>query len=160
MIIVASVSCIYGIGNPEEFKKSVISLKKGEVISRNKLLLQFVENLYSRSDETFERGNFRVRGDTVDLYLAYTDYAIRFEFWGDEIESISTINPETGKEIEVLEDILIYPANLFVSSPENTQEGLMIRIGLNTLNHFFNSLRLVSCRLIFRNEFKLHCTQK
>jgi len=124
VIIVASVSCIYGIGNPEEFKKSVISLKKGEVISRNKLLLQFVENLYSRSDETFERGNFRVRGDTVDLYLAYTDYAIRFEFWGDEIESISTINPETGKEIEVLEDILIYPANLFVSSPENTQEAI------------------------------------
>ena len=124
VIIVASVSCIYGIGNPEEFKKSVISLKKGEVISRNKLLLQFVENLYSRSDETFERGNFRVRGDTVDLYLAYTDYAIRFDFWGDEIESISTINPETGKEIEVLEDILIYPANLFVSSPENTQEAI------------------------------------
>jgi len=124
VIIVASVSCIYGIGNPEEFKKSVISLKKGEVISRNKLLLKFVENLYSRSDESFERGNFRVRGDTVDLYLAYTDYAIRFEFWGDEIESISTINPETGKEIEVLEDILIYPANLFVSSPENTQEAI------------------------------------
>ena len=124
VIIVASVSCIYGIGNPAEFKKSIISLKTGQVISRNKLLLQFVENLYSRSDESFERGNFRVRGDTIDLYLAYTDYALRIEFWGDEIETISTINPETGKEIEILEDILIYPANLFVSSPNNTREAI------------------------------------
>lgn len=125
IIIVASVSCIYGIGNPSEFKKSIITLKKGEEISRNKLLLKFVGNLYSRSDEAFERGNFRVRGDTIDLYLAYTDYAIRFEFWGDEIENISTINPETGKTIEDLEDILIYPANLFVSSPENTHQAII-----------------------------------
>ena len=125
VIIVASVSCIYGIGNPSEFKKSIITLKKGEEISRNKLLLKFVGNLYSRSDEAFERGNFRVRGDTIDLYLAYTDYAIRFEFWGDEIENISTINPETGKTIEGLEDILIYPANLFVSSPENTHQAII-----------------------------------
>ena len=124
VIIVASVSCIYGIGNPAEFKKSIISLKKGELISRNKLLLKFVENLYSRSDENFERGNFRVRGDIVDLYLAYTDYALRIELWGDEIENISTINPETGEELEVLEDILIYPANLFVSSPENTNQSI------------------------------------
>ena len=125
VIIVASVSCIYGIGNPSEFKKSIITLKKGEDISRNKLLLKFVGNLYSRSDEVFERGNFRVRGDTIDLYLAYTDYAIRFEFWGDEIENISTINPETGKTIDNLEDILIYPANLFVSSPENTHQAII-----------------------------------
>ena len=124
VIIVASVSCIYCIGNPSEFKKSIISIKKGEVISRNKLLLKFVENLYSRSDEVFERGNFRVRGDIVDLYLAYTDYAIRIEFWGDEIENISSINPETGKEIEALEDLLIYPANLFVSSPANTHQAI------------------------------------
>ena len=125
IIIVASVSCIYGIGNPSEFKKSIITLKKGENISRNKLLLKFVGNLYSRSDEVFERGNFRVRGDTIDLYLAYTDYAIRFEFWGDEIENISTIDPETGKTIDNLEDILIYPANLFVSSPENTHQAII-----------------------------------
>lgn len=125
VIIVASVSCIYGIGNPSEFKKSIISLKKGETISRNKLLLKFVENLYSRSDELFERGNFRVRGDTIDLYLAYTDYAIRFEFWGDEIENISTVTPETGQTIEDLDDILIYPANLFVSSPENTHQAII-----------------------------------
>ncbi|MDB4340161.1 excinuclease ABC subunit UvrB [Crocinitomicaceae bacterium] len=125
VIIVASVSCIYGIGNPSEFKKSIITLKKGEDISRNKLLLKFVGNLYSRSDEVFERGNFRVRGDTIDLYLAYTDYAIRFEFWGDEIENISTIDPETGKTIDNLEDILIYPANLFVSSPENTHQAII-----------------------------------
>ena len=124
VIVVASVSCIYGIGNPVEFKNSIIQIKKGEVIPRNKLLMKFVTNLYSRSDEFFERGTFRVRGDTVDLFLAYTDYAIRFEFWGDEIENISSIDPENGSEIESLEDILIYPANLFVSSPENTQTAI------------------------------------
>ncbi len=124
VIVVASVSCIYGIGNPVEFKNSIIQVKKGEVIPRNKLLMKFVTNLYSRSDEFFERGTFRVRGDTVDLFLAYTDYAIRFEFWGDEIENISSIDPENGSEIESLEDILIYPANLFVSSPENTQTAI------------------------------------
>ena len=124
VIVVASVSCIYGIGNPIEFKNSIIQIKKGEVIPRNKLLMKFVTNLYSRSDEFFERGTFRVRGDTVDLFLAYTDYAIRFEFWGDEIENISSIDPESGEEIEQLDDILIYPANLFVSSPENTQTAI------------------------------------
>jgi excinuclease ABC subunit B len=124
VIVVASVSCIYGIGNPIEFKNSIIQIKKGEVIPRNKLLMKFVTNLYSRSDEFFERGTFRVRGDTVDLFLAYTDYAIRFEFWGDEIENISSIDPDSGEEIEQLDDILIYPANLFVSSPENTQTAI------------------------------------
>ena len=86
VIVVASVSCIYGIGNPTEFKKSILGVKKGESLPRNKLLMKFVANLYSRAGEYFERGTFRVKGDTVDLYLAYTDYAIRFEFWGDEIE--------------------------------------------------------------------------
>jgi len=124
VIVVASVSCIYGIGNPTEFKNSIINIKKGEVIPRNKLLMKFVTNLYSRSDEFFERGTFRVRGDTVDLFLAYADYAIRFEFWGDEIENISSIDPESGEEIEQLDDLLIYPANLFVSSPENTQTAI------------------------------------
>ena len=124
VIVVASVSCIYGIGNPTEFKNSIIKIKKGEVIPRNKLLMKFVTNLYSRSDEFFERGTFRVRGDTVDLFLAYTDYAIRFDFWGDEIENISSIDPESGEEIEQLDDLLIYPANLFVSSPENTQTAI------------------------------------
>ena len=125
VIVVASVSCIYGIGNPSEFKNSIIEIKKGDLIPRNKLLMKFVTNLYSRSDEFFERGTFRVRGDTVDLFLAYTDYAIRFEFWGDEIENISSIDPESGSEIETLEDLLIYPANLFVSSPENTQTAII-----------------------------------
>lgn len=124
VIVVASVSCIYGIGNPSEFKNSIIEVSTNNIIPRNKLLMKFVTNLYSRSDEYFERGTFRVRGDTVDLFLAYTDYAIRFEFWGDEIEKISSINPETGEEIEVMTDILIYPANLFVSSPENTQTAI------------------------------------
>ena len=124
VIVVASVSCIYGIGNPSEFKNSIIEVSTNNIIPRNKLLMKFVTNLYSRSDEYLERGTFRVRGDTVDLFLAYADYAIRFEFWGDEIEKISSINQETGEEIEVITDILIYPANLFVSSPENTQTAI------------------------------------
>jgi len=124
VIVIASVSCIYGIGNPTEFAKSIIHLKKGDTISRNKFLFRLVENLYSRCINEFDRGMFRVKGDTVDIYLAYADYAVRFEFWGDEIEKISTINPEDNSKIDVLEEISIYPANIFVSSPETTKSAI------------------------------------
>ncbi|MFN5984587.1 MAG: excinuclease ABC subunit UvrB [Fluviicola sp.] len=124
VIVVASVSCIYGIGNPNEFSKSIISITTGETISRNKFLLRLVENLYSRTETEFKRGNFRVKGDTVDIFLAYSDYALRIEFWGDEIEAIRTIDPETSKEIESFSEINIYPANIFVSSPENTRQAI------------------------------------
>lgn len=124
VIVVASVSCIYGIGNPNEFSKSIISINVGETISRNKFLLRLVENLYSRTETEFKRGNFRVKGDTVDIFLAYSDYALRIEFWGDEIEAIRTIDPETSKEIESFSEINIYPANIFVSSPENTRQAI------------------------------------
>lgn len=124
VIVVASVSCIYGIGNPNEFSKSIISITLGETISRNKFLLRLVENLYSRTETEFKRGNFRVKGDTVDIFLAYSDYALRIEFWGDEIEAIRTIDPETSKEIESFSEINIYPANIFVSSPENTRQAI------------------------------------
>lgn len=124
VIVIASVSCIYGIGNPTEFANSIIHLKTGDTISRNKFLFKLVENLYSRCINEFERGMFRVKGDTVDIYLAYADYAVRFEFWGDDIESISTINPEDNSRIEVLEEISIYPANIFVSSPETTKSAI------------------------------------
>lgn len=124
VIVVASVSCIYGIGNPNEFSKSIIEIKVGETISRNKFLLRLVENLYSRTETEFKRGNFRVKGDTVDIFLAYSDYALRIEFWGDEIEAIRTIDPETSKEIESFSEINIYPANIFVSSPENTRQAI------------------------------------
>ena len=124
VIVVASVSCIYGIGNPKEFEGSIIHIKKGQLISRNKFLYRLVETLYSRSIQEFSRGTFRVKGDTVDVYLAYTDYAIRFEFWGDEIESISSINPISNDVIESLEDISIYPANMFVTNPEKTKTAV------------------------------------
>jgi excinuclease ABC subunit B len=124
VIVVASVSCIYGIGNPQEFEKSIIHIKKGDTISRNKFLFQLVENLYSRANQEFERGTFRVKGDTVDIYLAYADYAVRIEFWGDDIESISTIDPKYNTTIEHFEDMSIYPANIFVTSSETTKKAV------------------------------------
>ncbi len=124
VIVVASVSCIYGIGNPQEFKKSIIHIKKGDTISRNKFLFQLVENIYSRANQEFERGTFRVKGDTIDIYLAYADYAVRIEFWGDDIESISTIDPKYNTTIEHFEDISIYPANIFVTSSETTKKAV------------------------------------
>jgi len=124
VIVIASVSCIYGIGNPNEFAKSIIDIKKGQIISRNQFLLRLVENLYSRTEIDIQRGNFRVKGDTVDIYLAYADYILRIEFWGDEIESIRAIDPETSNVIDTYEEINIYPANIFVSSPENTRRAI------------------------------------
>lgn len=124
VIVVASVSCIYGIGNPDEFADSIIHIKKGDVISRNKFLFKLVENLYSRANADFERGMFRVKGDTIDINLAYADHALRIEFWGDEIEGISSIDPETTDRIESFDDISIYPANIFVTSPETTKRAV------------------------------------
>jgi excinuclease ABC subunit B len=124
VIVIASVSCIYGIGNPNEFANSIIGVRVGQHISRNKFLLRLVENLYSRTEAEFKRRTFRVKGDTIDIYLAYTDYALRIEFWGDEIERIRTIDPETSSELEAFQEINIYPANIFVSSPENTRRAI------------------------------------
>lgn len=124
VIVVSSVSCIYGIGNPNEFEKSILHIRKGQKISRNKFLMRLVENLYSRAGDEFKRGTFRVKGDTIDLFLAYADYAVRFEFWGDEIEKIVSVDPESLEKLDVYEEIAIYPANIFVSSPENTHRAI------------------------------------
>jgi excinuclease ABC subunit B len=124
VIVVASVSCIYGIGNPTEFKNSILHLQVGETVVRNKFLFRLVENLYQRASNDFERGQFRVSGDTVDIFLAYADYALRISFWGDEIEKIAAIDPETGKQLEQFQQIDIFPANLFVSSPDNTRQAI------------------------------------
>lgn len=124
VIVVSSVSCIYGIGNPNEFANSIIHIKKNERISRNKFLLRLVENLYSRSTDEFKRGTFRVKGDVIDIFLAYADYAIRIEFWGDDIEGIYAIDPMQNSKIEAYEEINIYPANIFVSSPETTRKAI------------------------------------
>lgn len=115
IIVIASVSCIYGIGNPEEFGKNVIKLKTGEFVARNKLLFALVDILYNRTEVEFKRGTFRVKGDTVDVFLAYADYAIRIYFFGDEIESIQRIDPVSGKKISDELVVTIFPANLFVT---------------------------------------------
>ncbi|QNF33169.1 excinuclease ABC subunit UvrB [Adhaeribacter swui] len=124
IIVVASVSCIYGIGNPEEFGKNVIYLQPGRKFSRNQLLYQFVQILYSRTEVEFTRGTFRVKGDTVDIFPAYADYAYRIYFFGDEIESIQRIDPASGKKIAEEDQIALYPANLFVTGQDVMQQAI------------------------------------
>ena len=124
IIVVCSVSCIYGIGNPEEFSNNVIEITKGQVVSRNKLLNQFVTSLYSRSENQFERGNFKVKGDTIDIFPAYADIAYRIHFWGDEIEDIESIDPANGKRIERFDYLKIYPATIFVASKDKIQSAI------------------------------------
>jgi excinuclease ABC subunit B len=118
VVVVASVSCIYGIGNPEEFGKSVIRLQEGDRLPLSQLLYAFVESLYSRAGAEFKHGTFRVKGDTVDIFPAYADFAYRIYFWGDELEKIQRIDPASGKKLSDERIISIYPANLFVTSKE------------------------------------------
>jgi excinuclease ABC subunit B len=124
VIVIASISCIYGIGNPVEFHKSVIPLKVGDKISRNQLLLRLVESLYSRTRAEFSRSTFRVQGDTVDVYLAYADHALRISFWGDEIEALTAIDPQTSQKQLDFEEVNIYPANLFVTGKDTLHEAI------------------------------------
>jgi excinuclease ABC subunit B len=124
VIVIASISCIYGIGNPVEFHKSLIPLKVGQKWGRNAFLHTLVSSLYSRTRAEFKRGTFRVQGDTIDVYLAYADHALRIQFWGDEIEQLETINPETGESLMAFDDIVIYPANLFVASKSTTDQAV------------------------------------
>ena len=124
VLVVASVSCIYGIGNPEEFGKNRIELGVGEIIPRNKLLFALVDVLYSRTEVEFKRGNFRVKGDTVDIFLAYADYAVRIYFFGDAIEAIQSIDPTSGKKISDEKRITIFPANLFVTGKDSLHQAI------------------------------------
>jgi excinuclease ABC subunit B len=158
VIVVASVSCIYGIGNPEEFGKNVIKLTAGETIARNRLLFALVDILYSRTEAEFKRGTFRVKGDTVDIFLAYADYAIRIYFWGDEIESIHRIDPQSGKKLSDEKVVTIFPANLFVTGKDSLQQAIheiqddmVAQVGM-----FESELRhLEAKRLKERTEFDL-----
>ena len=124
IIVVSSVSCIYGIGNPEEFAKNVLDLKAGEEIPRTKFLNNLATILYSRTEAEFSRGNFRVKGDTIDVFPAYADYAFRFHFWGDEIDEIESFDPDTGEVLETFQEIKLYPANLFVTGKERLQSAI------------------------------------
>ena len=118
VIVVSSVSCIYGIGNPEEFSKNVIELKQGQNLNRQELLLALVSSLYSRTETQLERGQFRVKGDCVDIFPAYSDFGLRILFWDDEIEYLESFDPITGKKIDQFEYLKIYPANIFVTSKD------------------------------------------
>lgn len=158
VIIVASVSCIYGIGNPEEFGKNVVKLAEGDIISRNKLLFSLVDILYSRTEAEFKRGNFRVKGDTVDIFVAYADFAYRVFFWGDEIEAIQRIDPLTGKKIADEKMVTIFPANLFVTGKDvlhqaihEIQDDLVAQI-----KYFENDNRVLEAKRIKeRTEFDM-----
>ncbi len=127
IIVVASVSCIYGLGNPSEFKKGIIRLKKGEAKSRQRLLHQLVDATYSRTTAEFKRGNFRVQGDTVDIFLPYADYCYRVIFFGDEIENIESFDPDTGKKMGESETAAIFPASIYIA-PRDKFNDIMYEI--------------------------------
>lgn len=124
IIVVSSVSCIYGIGNPDDFYSNTISVEVGQKISRNVFLRKLVDSMYSRNDSDFNRGNFRVGGDTVDVFLAYSDYAYRFHFWGEEIEEIESMDPYTGKALQKYQNVQVFPANIFVTTKYRMQNAL------------------------------------
>jgi excinuclease ABC subunit B len=124
VIVVSSVSCIYGIGNPSDFYKGVIRINVGEVVSRNQFLFKLVESLYSRTELLLERGQFRVKGDTIDIQLPYTDHAVRIIFWGDEIESIETFDPINNTIIEKFDTFQIFPANIFVTNKDSIKDAI------------------------------------
>ena len=124
VIVVASVSCIYGIGNPEEFAKNVIRIQEGDRIPRNQLLFKLVDILYSRTHQDLTHGTFRVKGDTVDIFVAYADWGYRIFFWGDEIEAIQRIDPQSGKKLNDEKIISIFPANLFVTGRDTIQTAI------------------------------------
>lgn len=138
VIVVSSVSCIYGMGNPTDFKENIIAVEKGQRISRNKLLHRLVGALYSRTTGEFNRGNFRVKGDTLDIRLPYAEYSLRIEFFGDEIEAIQTFDQNNNSSIKAFEAFTIYPANLFVTAPDTLHKALFkIEEDLNKQVDFF-----------------------
>jgi excinuclease ABC subunit B len=141
IIVVSSVSCIYGIGNPEDFNNNIVHLSRGQLVSRNKFLRDLVNALYSRNDIELKRGTFRVKGDTVDVFPAYADTAFRIVFWGDEIDTLETLDPVAGKRISAQEEITIYPANIFVTSQNKMKSALMeIQLDMQAQVDYFNEI--------------------
>jgi len=124
VIVVSSVSCLYGIGNPDDFHASTLRIARNQSIKRNVFLRQLVDALYSRNEVDFKPGTFRVRGDTVDIHLAYADQAYRVEFWGDDIDSIKSIHPVTGHTVEEHEEVVIFPANIFITSKQRVKSAI------------------------------------
>ncbi|MEN3324853.1 excinuclease ABC subunit UvrB [Mariniflexile soesokkakense] len=158
VLVVASVSCIYGIGNPIEFQKNVITLERDQVISRTKLLHQLVQSLYSRTEGEFNHGNFRIKGDTVDVFPSYADDAFRIHFFGDEIEDMESFNIQTNQVIEKYDLLTIYPANMFVTSPDILQGAIKeIQDDLVKQHDYFKEIgkHLEAKRIKERTEFDL-----
>ncbi len=158
VIVVSSVSCIYGIGNPVNFSNSTITIEVGQKITRNSFLRQLVDNLYSRTTTDFRRGNFRVVGDTVDIYLAYADFGIRISFWGDEIDGIGILDLVNNKVLENHDQYIIYPANIFVTNKEDIKNSIFqIQDDLVNQISFFNEVgkNLESKRIQNRVELDL-----
>ncbi|EDP71940.1 excinuclease ABC subunit B [Flavobacteriales bacterium ALC-1] len=158
VIVVASVSCLYGIGNPVEFQKNVISIERDQVISRTKLLHQLVQSLYSRTEAEFKNGNFRIKGDTVDVFPGYSDNAFRIHFFGDEIEEIEAFDARTNEIIERYDRLNIYPANMFVTSPDVLNGAIKdIQDDLVKQHDYFKEIgkHLEAKRLKERTEFDL-----
>jgi len=163
VIVVASVSCIYGLGNPEEFGKNVIRLEVGDKVPRNQLLHELVDILYSRSEVEFKRSTFRVKGDTVDIFVAYGDFAYRIYFWEDEIENIHQIDPSSGKKISEEKIINIFPANLFVTGKDvlNTAIKEIQDDLVEQIQFFENEYRpLEAKRIKERTEFDMEMMQE
>lgn len=158
IIVISSVSCLYGIGNPVEFQKNVIPIERGQLISRTKLLHQLVQSLYSRTEADFTPGSFRIKGDTVDVYPSYADDAYRIHFFGDEIEEIESFEIKNSKVIERFEKLTIYPANMFVTSPDVLQNAIWeIQQDLVKQVTYFNEIgkNLEAKRLEERTNFDL-----
>ena len=158
IIVIASVSCLYGIGNPAEFKKNVINIKKNQIISKNNFLIKLVQSLYSRTTEELKRGNFRVQGDIIDIFPAYSDCAFKIHFFGNQIDEIESFDPYSIKIVEQYESINIYPANIFVTSPDNLQNAITnIQNDLIKQIEYFNQLgqKLESKRIEERTNFDL-----
>ena len=158
VLVVASVSCLYGIGNPIEFQKNVITLERDQNISRTKLLHQLVQSLYSRTEAEFKNGNFRIKGDTVDVFPGYSDNAFRIHFFGDEIEEIEAFNPYSNEIIERYDRLNIYPANMFVTSPDILNAAIKdIQDDLVKQHDYFKDIgkHLEAKRLKERTEFDL-----
>ena len=158
VIVVASVSCIYGIGNPEEFGKNVVKIAQGDSIPRNQFLFKLVDILYGRTEVEFTRGTFRVKGDTVDVFVAYADFAYRFIFWGDEVEAIHRIDPVTGHKLSQELMVTIFPANLFVTGKDLLHQAIReIQDDMMSQVLYFEEERrfLEAKRLKERTEFDL-----
>jgi len=158
VIVVASVSCLYGIGNPAEFEKNVIKIKKDQQISRTQLMQSLVQSLYSRTTAEFSRGNFRVLGDIIDIFPGYSDIAYKVHFFGDEIELIEAFDPINNSRLEQYEKVNIYPANIFVTSPEILQNAIQkIQEDLVKQVDYFKEIgkHLEAKRLLERTEFDL-----